>query len=342
MDSEKALKTLNVRSVWIPVLIGLGVVITLILTDDRINAETFELIKEISPMAVFASLAVLLAKDFANMFRLKFMSNRSLKWMAVLRVIFLWEFAIAVTPPLLGATGVLVFIMYKEGLSFGKALAFTLLLATFDNLFFLTASPLAIWLSDGEVLPDSAVASEILGKGLKPLFWLSYSLIVGYTSFMLSAVLLFPSAIRRLTAYIMSFALLKKWKAPVLKQADDLVLVSKVLKEKPWHFWPGLLGISYLVWILKFSVLNAIMIGFVDMTIAQHSIALGRHLIMWVVMLVSPAPGNAGTAEFIFPVFFEDYLGDYTFITALLWRLLSYYPYLLLGALLIPRWLKRK
>lgn len=342
MDSEKALKTLNVRSVLIPVIIGLGVVATLILTDDRINAESFELIKEVSPFAILASLVILIAKDFANMLRLKFMSNKSLEWMAILRVIFLWEFAIAVTPPLVGATGVLVFIMYKEGLSFGKALAFTLLLATFDNLFFLTASPLAIWLSNGEVLPDSSVVSETLGKGLKPLFWLSYSLIVGYTSFMLSAVLLFPSTIRRFTGYVMRFSWLKKWEAPVLKQADDLVLVSKELKGKRWHFWLSLLGISYVVWILKFGVLNAIMIGFVDMSAADHGIALGKHLIMWVVMLVSPAPGNAGTAEFIFPVFFEGFLGDFTFITALLWRLLSYYPYLLLGALLIPKWIKKK
>lgn len=341
MDSDKALKTLNVRSVWIPIVIGFGVVITLILTDDRINAESFGLIKEISPLALLLSLLILLAKDFSNMLRLRFMSNKSLAWTGILRVIFLWEFAIAVTPPLVGATGVLVFIMYKEGLSFGKALAFTLLLATFDNLFFLTASPLAIWLSNGEVLPESAEVSEVLGKGLKPLFWLSYALIVGYTSFMLSAVLLFPMAIRRLMAYVMDFKWLKRWSTSVLKQADDLVLVSKVLKGKPWYFWPMLLGISYLVWILKFSVLNAIMVGFVDMSMVDHGLVLGKHLIMWVVMLVSPAPGNAGTAEFIFPVFFEGYLGDFTFISALLWRLLSYYPYLLLGALLIPKWLKR-
>jgi uncharacterized membrane protein YbhN (UPF0104 family) len=63
---------------------------------------------------------------------------------------------------------------------------------------------------------------------------------------------------------------------------------------------------------------------------------------MWIVMLVSPSPGNAGTAEFIFPVFFESDMQRFTFITALVWRIMSYYPYLIIGALLIPKWLSRK
>ena len=285
---------------------------------------------------------VLLFKDVANVIRLRVISKSTLDWGSALRVIFLWEFAIAVTPPIVGATGVLVFIMYKEGLSFGKALAFTLLLATFDNLFFLTASPLALWLSGGEVLPESQAAAETLGDGLKPLFWLSYSLILWYTAFMLSAVLLFPVTIRRFTGYLMNLKWLKKWEEPVLKQADDLVMVSGFLRGRPWHFWLSLLGISYVVWILKFSMLNMVMAGFVDLSLADHGVVLGKHLIMWIVMLVSPSPGNAGTAEFIFPVFFESDMQRFTFITALIWRLMSYYPYLIIGALLIPKWLSRK
>lgn len=342
MDSDKALKTLNVRSVWLPVILGVGIVVVLVLTDKRISSSSFQLVKDISPFALVFSLLILAAKDGMNMLRFRFMSRKSLAWFSVFRVILLWEFAIAVTPPVIGATAVLVFIMYKEGLSFGKALAYTLLLATFDNLFFLTASPLAIWLSDGKVLPESLAVSESLGKGLKPLFWLSYGLIVVYTSFMLSAVLLFPKTIRKLTTSLMGLSWLKKWKAVVLRQADDLVLVSQILKGKKWSFWLALLGITYLVWAIKFGVLNALISGFTDLSFGDHMVVLGRHLIMWVVMLVSPAPGNAGTAEFIFPAFYESYLGEYTFICSLLWRLYSFYPYLLFGALLLPGWLKRK
>ena len=52
-------------------------------------------------------------------------------------------------------------------------------------------------------------------------------------------------------------------------------------------------------------------------------------------------PGNAGTAEFIFPVFYRDFAGQYSFISSILWRLSTYYPYLIAGVLLIPRWWKK-
>ncbi|WP_088124926.1 lysylphosphatidylglycerol synthase domain-containing protein [Roseivirga misakiensis] len=340
MDSEKALKTLNVRSVWIPVIIGLGIVVALAITDDRLNVETLGLIKDISPIALVVSVFVLLSKDLVNMARLKFLSKKSVFWASAIRIIFLWEFAIAVTPPVLGATGVLVYIMFREKLSFGTALAYTLLLATFDNLFFLTASPLAILISNGAVLPDSTAATNNLGQSIRSLFWLSYALIAVYTSFMLSAVLLFPKAIRRLTAWVMNLKWLKKWRLTVLKQADDLLLVSQILKGKSVKFWLTILGITYLVWILKYSVLNGLVSGFAEPTLMDQGILLGRHLIMWIVLLVSPAPGNAGAAELIFPLFFEDYLKDYTFICLLIWRLLSYYPYLLIGALILPKWIR--
>lgn len=341
MDSKKALKTLNVRSVWLPVIIGFGIVITLILTDDRINGNSLILIKDLPPLILVMSLVVLATKDITNMLRLR-TTNSGLQWGSVLRVVLLWEFAIAVTPPVIGATAVLVFIMFKEGLSFGKALSITLLLATLDNLFFLTASPLVVWYYGEQVFPDDVATLELLGKGLKPLFWFSYGLIVIYTSFMLSSILLFPKTIRKLTMRVMTISWLNRWQPLVLRQTDDLVLVSKELKGRKWPFWISLLCITYLVWILKFSVLNVLMSGFVEITIADHSLILARHLIMWVVMLVSPAPGNAGTAEVIFPAFFEQYLGEYTFVTTLAWRLLSFYPYLIIGVLVLPKWLKRK
>ncbi|MFY0594099.1 TIGR00374 family protein [Roseivirga sp.] len=341
MDSEKALKTLNIRSVWIPVILGLGIVVALILTDDRINAETLGLIKEISPIALLVGIGILLSKDFVNTARFRFISKQPVTWSSAIRVIFLWEFAIAVTPPIVGATGVLVYIMFREKLSFGTALAFTLLLATFDNLFFLTASPIALLVSNGAVLPESQEVSARLGKGIEPLFWLSYSLIALYTTFMLSAVLLFPKGIRKLTGAVMNLKWLKKWELVVTKQADDLVLVSQVLKGKPISFWLSVLGITYAVWILKYSMLNVLIWGFTDLNFADQALLLGRHLTMWIVLLVSPAPGNAGAAELIFPVFFEEYLREYTFVCSLLWRLLSYYPYLLIGAIILPKWIKR-
>jgi glycosyltransferase 2 family protein len=63
---------------------------------------------------------------------------------------------------------------------------------------------------------------------------------------------------------------------------------------------------------------------------------------MWVIMLISPTPGGSGVAEFVFSGFLSDFtpLG-FAVVMAILWRLLSYYPYLFIGIIILPQWIKR-
>ena len=76
----------------------------------------------------------------------------------------------------------------------------------------------------------------------------------------------------------------------------------------------------------------------------QHSdlVVYAKQVVMGIIVLLSPTPGGSGLAEFIF----NDFLGMYVAsclapAIALLWRLLSYYPYILIGAILLPRWVRR-
>jgi len=340
-EQDKALKTLNPRSVWVPVVIALGIVSWVVVTDENITWESVQALEQIAPGALVVTLLILVFKDLFNMLRLRLLSGGEFSFGSVVYVVLLWEFAIAVTPPLIGATAVLIFIMFKEGLSFGKALAYTMLAAMMDNFFFLTASPIAILLSGGAVLPSNAEVVSGLGNSLSYFFYLSYALIIWYTSIMSAAVLFLPKTIRRLLDWVMNIKWLQKWKPAVMKQSQELELASRVLKGKKGRYWLTLIGCTYLVWIMKYAIVNALMAGFVPMELADHTLALGRHVIMWVVMLVSPSPGNAGSAEFIFPAFYEEFLGEYTFITSLIWRLVTFYPYLLIGAILLPKWTRR-
>lgn len=342
MDNQKALKILNPKSVLIPILVAIGLVIYLLLQDDELANDTIAAFSSLTPIILLWALIVLGAKDLLNTIRLRFISASDFGLSSALRVVLLWEFAIAVTPPVLGATGVLVFIIFKEGASFAKALAFTLLLATFDNLFFITATPLSVLIHGEAFLPQTALFAETLDQSVSQLFWLSYGLIVYYTVFMLCAILFIPQLVRRLVQWVMNLKWLKKWEPNVMSQMDDLIMVSKILRGKKPLFWVGLVGLSYAVWILKYSLVNILVIGADVEGEINHVLLLSRHLAMWVFMLVSPAPGNAGVAEFVFPTFFEEFLGNKNFAIGLLWRAFSYYPYLVLGAFLLPRWLSRR
>ena len=60
---------------------------------------------------------------------------------------------------------------------------------------------------------------------------------------------------------------------------------------------------------------------------------------MYAVTAFSPTPGGAGIAEVLFGGFFTDYISaGIATVVALVWRLITYYPYLIAGALIIPNW----
>ena len=59
-------------------------------------------------------------------------------------------------------------------------------------------------------------------------------------------------------------------------------------------------------------------------------------------MAFSPTPGGAGFAEFAFFGFTSDYISEkgIAVLIAAIWRLLTYYAYLLVGAIIIPNWIR--
>ena len=63
---------------------------------------------------------------------------------------------------------------------------------------------------------------------------------------------------------------------------------------------------------------------------------------MWIILCISPTPGSSGIAEFAFPLFIGDFMREGTHAAiALIWRGFTYYPYIILGLLVLPYWTKR-
>jgi uncharacterized protein (TIRG00374 family) len=58
---------------------------------------------------------------------------------------------------------------------------------------------------------------------------------------------------------------------------------------------------------------------------------------------VSPTPGGSGAAEWAFSELLSDLTSSAVLLAgmAVLWRLISYFPYLLIGSIILPRWLKK-
>lgn len=341
LDSKKILKTLNPRKIWVPVVLGLGIVVYLFLSDPDITVDKLTLVFDATLLPILLAFLVFLSRFAGYIFRIKSITKNELTWTSSLYVIILWEFASAVTPSVVGGTAVAVFILWKEGIKPGKALGFVLLTAIFDNMFFVLAAPLTLILGMERVFPTISESSNLLGSSMNYLFFLSYGLITLYTFIMLFALLINPRLFKWILIKITSIRILKRWQYAAYERGTEMILASDQLKGMGSKFWLYLSLSTIFIWSSRYLLLNFLMVSFSKISISEHVLIFGKQIILWVVMLISPTPGSSGAAEYFFPFFFEENLGDYTLIVNLLWRLFTYYPYLLLGAIFLPRWIKR-
>lgn len=341
LNKKEIFRTLNPNKVWIPVGISLGIVCYIFFSDPNINTSSLRRIFEASWLPIVVTFAFIFFRGAGYVYRIRTLSLQELTWTDSIYVIVLWEFASAVTPSVVGGTAVAVYILLKQGLPFGKALAFVMLTAILDNFFFLFSAPLAILFTDGQAFPSAGNSQSRLGNSLPYFFYLSYALIAFYTLIMGYALLIRPRAAKWVLIKLTGLRILKRWRADAILQGDELILASQQLKGKAKSFWYKIIAATIFVWLARYLILNSLIVAYTDLSFADHMLVFARSIIMWIVMLVSPTPGSSGTAEYFFQEFYGPFLGEYTFGVSIFWRLLSYYPYLLLGAIVLPKWVKK-
>jgi uncharacterized protein (TIRG00374 family) len=76
----------------------------------------------------------------------------------------------------------------------------------------------------------------------------------------------------------------------------------------------------------------------------QQTLLFIKQFVVWMFLRVSPTPGGSGVAEWAFGELLADFSTQFVLLGAMavLWRFISYYPYLIIGSIILPRWLKRK
>ncbi|MFN3996807.1 YbhN family protein [Algoriphagus sp.] len=341
VDNKKIFQTLNPNKVWVPVIIGLGIVFAMFYLDPSITSDSLKGVFDASiPWLLFAVL-VLFFRDFGYVYRIREITDRHLTWTRALYVIILWEFASAVTPSVVGGTAVAIFILNKEGIKMGKAIAFVMVTAILDNLFFVIGAPIILFMAKGNIFPDSKLLETQMENSLQAIFWISYSLYATYSLVMAAALFYRPRVFKWVLIKIFSFKFLRKWKHAAQEYGNQIIEASRELRGKNMRYWLPIIGATIFIWTSRYLMLNALISAFVPLSLDQQVIVFARQVIMWIVMMISPTPGSSGTAEFFYAQFFTQFLGSYTFVTSIVWRLFSYYPYLILGAIFLPRWIKQ-
>jgi len=288
------------------------------------------------------ALLMVLVRDLGYIYRLRILTGNQITWRQAFDVVVLWEFSSALTPSVVGGSGVAIFILNREGMNLGRSTATIFTTALLDELFYIITVPLVFFIIGSEQLFTGSWGSSGWGQGsLKVLFYAGYGFIVLLTLAILLSLFNFPHTFKRLLMKVFSIKILRKWLRKVIVLGDEVIISSTQLKGRSLSYWAKAFGATIFSWTARFWTLNFIILIFVDDI--NHLIVYGRQLVMWVIMLISPTPGSSGVAELALSAFFEkDTIPvAYIAIVAIIWRLLTYFLYLFVGVAVLPKWFSR-
>ncbi len=348
-SSYDLLKKLRPGSVVLPVAIGLVIVVWYMTRDMSVSS-----LKEIaftwkSVFWLTAAIFFLMLRTFSYMARIRVLTNNELTWLQSFRIIILWEFTSAVTPSTVGGTAFAVIFLHKEGINVGRSTAVVLATSFLDELYFVVMFPLliilvgwnSIFITSFDTAADTVLNHLVFVAIIGYLIILTWVLLVGYGLFFR------PEAIKKVIVGIFRLPLLRTWKSSAEKTGNDIILSSIELKKKSLALWSIALFHTFVSWTSRYLLVNAILVSF--FIIKDHLLIFARQLILWIMMIISPTPGGSGFAEIILGRYLSDLIPvddvharGVSLAMAMIWRVISYYPFLIAGVLVLPVWIRRK
>ncbi|MGK0286265.1 MAG: hypothetical protein ACI9GM_001313, partial [Salibacteraceae bacterium] len=154
-QSHPLRQLLSPQKMAVPVVIGVGIASYLLVKE--LDLKALVAIQLNSRVVVMLMCALLFAalRDVGYMFRLRTLSDKKISWRNIFDDIMLWEFSSAITPSVVGGSGVAIFILSKEGLKVGRSTAIVMITAFLDELFYVVMVPLLFLFAGLNLFPET-------------------------------------------------------------------------------------------------------------------------------------------------------------------------------------------
>jgi uncharacterized protein (TIRG00374 family) len=338
---SEEIKRVKSWKIFLPVIIGLVAIAYMFYKEFDPSAFDEIEVSWISGLWFFIALICITGRDLGYIVRIRVLSENQLSWRQAFRVIMLWEFTSAVTPSSIGGTSVALMYIHKEGISIGKSSAMVMMTSLLDEAYFVIMFPILILFIGSSNLFDI----EDSPGWTEGIFWLAiigYIIKFAWVIALIYGMFVNPKGLGKLIFRLFKLPFLKRWKRSAVRALRDIELSSVELKSKKKSFWINAFVTTFISWTSRYWIVNCLFMAF--FAVHEHFLIFARQLVMWVAMLISPTPGGSGVAE----IMFSRYLGEFIPIAgfavalALVWRLITYYPYLVIGAFMVPKWVNDK
>ncbi len=345
-EKEKdALSSLKLRRVILPIFIGVAVVFYLLY--KQFDPEAFRNIEWDSHLLFWVVMAVIVmaGHHLAYSYRLRVLSGKQFSWWKSIELIFIWEFSSAVSPTSVGGSAVALFVLSQEKLRTARVGAIVLYTVVLDSLYFLLAMPILILIYGPSIIrPGMETLSFATMDGWAYAFFGSYIFMFFYALLFFYGLFINPLSVKRLLVFFTRFGFLRRFRRSAVELGNDFIVSSGETKDMPLSYHISAFIMTVIAWSGRFLVLNCLIIAFVDTTpldFWSQGYLFSRVAAMFLIILFSPTPGGAGFVEVLFTKSLTDIVRHIPIIVVTVWRIITYYGYLLAGAFIIPNWIDK-
>ncbi len=336
----KSLRTILLKTA-LPIVIGVGVVVWLFLKDFNPAALSILTFDTRTVLSLAACLIFVAGRDFGLTWRFRTITDGRLSWRRALRVDIMCAFTSAITPSAVGGSALAIFYLNREGIKVGQATTLTLTTLFLDEMFFVVFCPILVMVLPVDELFGMTTGNTFL-ESVKVIFWLVYAGIVIWAAILFTGILARPEWLERTVVKLFSLRWLRRWKKGAVKMTSGMRATSAWVKGQSRRWWLNVFGATTLSWFSRYLVVNALFFGFVPA--ASQLMVFGRQFVVWVVLMISPTPGGSGVSEWLFTNYYGDLIGDLSaaLVIAMIWRVVSYYIYLVAGTCLLPSYFRKR
>lgn len=288
---------------------------------------------------IFLALLGMVGRDLGYMLRIRILTKNQLTWTQSFHVIMIWEFASALAPGVMSGATVAMFILNREKIALGRATAIVILTAFLDNLFYVVVIPLLfLFIPAGKLFPSTG------NESMMAIFWTGFSVFALLCVVLFSSIVLYPKLVFHLLTFITRIPFLKRFREGAVKTGNDVIATASEMKQEPFAFWLKAFGATVFSWSSRFLVINFIMQAFLSLGFLQQVQIFTKQFVLWMFLRISPTPGGSGVAEWAFGELLSEFSTSIVLLgtMAVLWRLISYFPYLIIGSIILPKWLSRQ
>ncbi|MGQ4277263.1 lysylphosphatidylglycerol synthase transmembrane domain-containing protein [Pseudidiomarina sp. E22-M8] len=307
---------------------------------DQFSERSFSFdAKLLQPKVILASLVLLLVYFAADGLRLYYTLvalGARLSVKAMSKLVFINIFFSNITPMATGGGFAQVWFLHDHGISVGKATAATMIRTMLAILFIFVLTP--VLLLALPALKDSSMGGDI-GAALVlvvVLYLAFFAVVLLRSHWLITPITL---VIRRLQRWgLISEIKAKRWYFKVMREMLRFSRSFSIYLQGP-KLAIGLSVFFTMIFLLSLFSFPALLMWGLGYDV-PYLTSLGLLVVTTFIMYFSPTPGASGISESVFGSFFNDILAHkHLLLVTFSWRLLTIYLGMILGLLILQRYL---